>query len=162
MAIDKKAKERSLDLTEAINTNLISKFSDPGAASMAGLGSISRLDYLKKQGAAEGIFKPESFYTETDNAYTNAILNLYSDKAKRGWAQRGTKAILEEQKGRTKEIGDTGRRQLGEKKASSARLARATGGLLAGSATPQASALSKGPQLGGDDMLSNSTMLGKK
>ena len=162
MAVDKKAEERSLDLTEAINTNLVSKFSDPSAALMGGLGRVGRLDYFKQKGAGEGVFKPESFYTETDNAYTNALLNLYSAKAKRGWARRGTAAILEEQKGKTKDIVDTGRRELGEKKASSARLARATGGLLAGSATPAASSLSKGPQLGGDDVLSNGAILGGK
>tara|TARA_R110000787_G_scaffold284738_1_gene398797 strand:+ start:164 stop:652 length:489 start_codon:yes stop_codon:yes gene_type:complete len=162
MAIDKKAEERSLDLNEAMNSNLISKFSDRGAASMAGIGSVNRLQYLKAKGAGEGIFKPESFYTDTDNAYTNAILGLYGAKAKRGWAQRGTKAVLADQKNKTKETIDTGRRGLGEKKAASARLSRATGGLLAGSATPAASSLSKGPQLGGDDLLSNGTMLGKK
>jgi len=155
-------KERSLDLNEAMNSNLISKFSDRAAASMAGIGSVDRLDYLKAQGAGEGIFKSESFYTDTDNAYTDAILGLYGKKAKRGWAQRGTKAILEDQTNKTKDIVDTGRRELGEKKAASSRLGRATGGLLAGSASPDASKLSKGPQLGGDDVLSIGAMLGGK
>lgn len=162
MAINPKAKEKSLDLNDAIGSNLISKYSDPEAAAMAGLGSVSRLDYLKGKGAGDGIFKSESFYTDNDNAYTNSILNLYSSQATRGWAQRGTKAILEEQKNRTKTIVDTGRRELGEKKASSLRLTRATGGLLAGAASPAASALSKGPQLGGDDVLGIGSMLGGK
>jgi len=53
-------------------------------------------------------------------------------------------------------------RQSGEASSRGRRLARATGGLLAGSATPAASSLSKGPQLGGDDVLSNGAMLGGK
>jgi len=162
MAINPNVKERSLDLNEAMNSNLISKFSDRGAASMAGIGSVDRIEYLKKQGAGEGIFKSASFYTDTDNAYTDAILGLYSAKAKRKWAQRGTKMVLEDQKNKTKSTVDTGRRELGEKKAVSSRLGRATGGLLAGSASPDASKLSKGPQLGGDDVLSSGAMLGGK
>jgi hypothetical protein len=71
--------ERSLDLNEAINSGLISKYSDPGAAK-----GLSRLEYIQAQGAGEGIFKPESFYTKVDTDYTNQILGLYSAKAERG------------------------------------------------------------------------------
>jgi len=155
-------KERSLDLNEAMNSNLISKFSDPAAARMAGIGYVNRFDYLKAKGAGEGVFKSESFYTDTDNAYTDAILGLYGAKAKRSWARRGTKMVLEDQKNKTKSTVDTGRRELSEKKAVSSRLGRATGGLLAGSASPDASKLSRGPQLGGDDVLGIGAMLGGK
>lgn len=150
-------KERVLDLDEAINTGLISKYSDPGAA-----GGLSRLDYFAKQGAGAGVFKPESFYTQADTDYTNRVLALYSAKAKRGWAQRGTKAILEEQKQRTQQIKDVGGRQLGEKKASSARIARVTGGLLAGAKAPGIDNLSSGPMLGAEGALGNDSMLGRR
>ncbi len=158
-----KYEEKSLDLNEAMNSNLISKYSDPGAARLAGIGSVDRLQYLKSKGAGEGIFKSESFYTEVDAAYTNALLDLFASKPERGWARRGTQAILADQKNKTQAIIDTGRRGSGERKAASARLARATGGLLSGgSASSGESSLSRGPQLGGDDVLSNGPMLGKK
>jgi hypothetical protein len=154
---EKKAPEKSYDLNEAISKGLISKFGDKGAA-----GGIGRLDYIRQQGGGEGVFKPESFYTQTDTDYTNRVLRFYSANAKRGWAQRGTKAILNEQKKRTQQIKDVGGRELGEKKASAARLARVTGGLLAGAQTPGASTISTGPQLGGDDSLGNDSMLGRR
>ena len=154
---EKKAPEKSYDLNESLSKGLLSEYSDPGAA-----GGLSRLEYIRQQGAGEGVFKPESFYTKADTDYTNRVLGLYSAKAKRGWAQRGTKAILEEQKKRTQQIKDVGGRELGEKKASAARLARVTGGLLAGAQTPGASTISTGPQLGGDDSLGNDSMLGRR
>jgi hypothetical protein len=154
---EKKAPEKSYDLNEALSKGLLSEYSDPGAA-----GGLSRLEYIRQQGAGEGVFMPESFYTKADTDYTNRVLGLYSAKAKRGWAQRGTKAILEEQKKRTQQIKDVGGRELGEKKASAARLARVTGGLLAGVQTPGASTISTGPQLGVDDALGNDSLLGRR
>jgi hypothetical protein len=160
---EKTPAEKSLDLQEAISKGLISKYSDPGAAAMVGLGRTSRLDYFKEQGAGEGVFKPESFYTKVDTDYTNRILSLYSAKAKRGWAQRGTKAILEEQRERTKQIKDVGGRELGEKQASAKRLARVTGGLLAGASSPSlGETQTTGPMLGDDTMLGQSSMLGSR
>ena len=155
--------ERTLDLNEAISSGLISKYSDPVAAQAGGAGGrFSRIEFLQAQGAGEGIFKPESFYTAQDKAYTNAILKLYSAKAKRGWAQRGTKAILEEQKERTRQIRDVGRRELGEKRAALQRVARVTGGLLAGMKAPGVDNLSAGPMLGGDSELGAESMLGRR
>jgi hypothetical protein len=155
--------EKVFDLNEAINKGLISKFSDPGAAAAGGAGgAYSRIDYFKAKGAGEGVFKPESFYTQTDTAYTNALLNLYSAKAKRGWAQRGTKAILEEQKQRTQQIKDVGRRELGEKQASAKRIARVTGGLLAGAQAPALDNLSTGPMLGAESGLGTESTLGRR
>lgn len=154
---EKKAPEKSYDLNEALSRGLLSKYSDPGAA-----GGLSRLDYIRQQGGGEGVFKPESFYTKADTDYTNRVLGLYSAKAKRGWAQRGTKAILEEQRARTQQIKDVGGRELGEKKASAARLSRVTGGLLAGAQTPGASTISTGPQLGVDDSLGSDSFLGRR
>lgn len=155
---EKTPAERSLDLQEAITKGLISKYSDPGAA-----GGLSRLDFIKQQGAGAGVFKPESFYTKADTDYTNKVLGLYSAKAKRGWAQRGTKAILEEQKQRTQQVKDVGGRELGEKQASAKRLARVTGGLLAGASSPSLGEIqTTGPMLGGDTMLGQSSMLGSR
>jgi hypothetical protein len=155
---EKKAPEKSYDLNEALSKGLLSQYSDPGAA-----GGLTRLDYLRKQGAGEGVFKPESFYTQADTDYTNRVLSLYSAKAKRGWAQRGTKAILEEQKQRTQQIKDTGGRELGEKKATSARLARVTGGLLAGAKSPNLGEVqSSGPMLGADSDLGMDATLGRR
>lgn len=155
---EKTPAEKSLDLQEAITKGLISKYSDPGAA-----GGLSRLDFIKQQGAGDGIFKPESFYTKADTDYTNKVLGLYSDKAKRGWAQRGTKAILEEQKERTQQIKDVGGRELGEKQAASKRLSRVTGGLLSGANAPSlGTTQTTGPMLGDDTMLGQSSMLGSR
>jgi len=155
---EKTPAEKSLDLQEAITKGLISKFSDPGAA-----GGLSRMDFIRQQGAGEGIFKPESFYTKADTDYTNKVLGLYSAKAKRGWAQRGTKAILEEQKQRTQQVKDVGGRELGQKKASTARLARVTGGLLSGASSPSLGETQpSGPMLGDDTMLGQSSMLGSR
>jgi len=154
---EKKAPEKSYDLNEALSKGLLSQFSDPGAV------GIGRLDYIRQQGAGEGVFKPESFYTQSDTDYTNRVLNYYSANAKRGWAQRGTKAILEEQKQRTQQIKDTGGRELGEKKATSARLARVTGGLLAGAKSPNLGEVqSTGPMLGADGDLGISATLGRR
>jgi hypothetical protein len=150
--------ERSLDLNEAVSSGLISKFSDRGAA-----GGLSRLDFITKQGAGAGIFKPESFYTKADTDYTNKLLGLYSANAKRGWAQRNTKAILKEQKERTTQMRDTGRRELGEKKASAQRLSRITGGLLSGASSPSlGESQTTGPMLGADSMLGQESMLGSR
>ena len=155
---EKTPAEKSLDLQEAISKGLISKYSDPGAG-----GGLSRLDFIRQQGAGEGIFKPESFYTKADTDYTNRVLGLYSAKAKRGWAQRGTKAILEEQKQRTQQIKDVGGRELGEKKASASRLARVTGGLLSGVKSPSlGESQTTGPMLGDDTMLGQQSMLGSR
>ena len=155
---EKTPAEKSLDLQEAITKGLISKYSDPGAA-----GGLSRMDFIRKQGAGEGIFKPESFYTKADTDYTNKVLGLYSAKAKRGWAQRGTKAILEEQKQRTQQVKDVGGRELGQKKSTASRLGRITGGLLSGSNAPSlGESQTTGPMLGDDTMLGQSSMLGSR
>lgn len=157
MATTPAKKEVSYDLNEAITRGLLSSYSDPGAA-----GGLSRIDYIKQQGGGEGVFKPESFYTKADTDYTNRVLSLYSAKAKRGWARRGTKAILEEQRQRTQNIKDVGGRELGEKQASSKRMARVTGGLLAGAKAPGVDNLSSGPMLGGDSSLGAGQTLGRR
>lgn len=155
---EKTPAEKSLDLQEAISKGLISKYSDPGAA-----GGLSRMDFIRQQGAGEGVFKPESFYTKADTDYTNRVLGLYSAKAKRGWAQRGTKAILEEQRQRTQQIKDVGGRELGEKKAAASRVSRVTGGLLSGVKSPSlGESQTTGPMLGGDTMLGQQSMLGSR
>jgi hypothetical protein len=155
--------EKSIDLNEAISSGLVSEYSDRGAARMAGLGRTTRLDYFKEQGAGPGIFKPESFYSDVDATYTNRILKLFGAKAKRGWAQRGTKKILAEQKKRTVEMRDTGRRELGEKKAASQRVLRVSGGLLAGASSPSlGESQTTGPMLGDDTMLGQQSMLGSR
>jgi hypothetical protein len=71
-----------------------------------------------------------------------------------------TSSVLKKITAQSKKQVQNLQRQSGEISSRSRRLARSTGGLLAGSATPEASSLSKGPQLGGDDELSNGSMLG--
>lgn len=53
-------------------------------------------------------------------------------------------------------------RQSGENSARKKRITRSTSGLLSGASSPATSSLSKGPQLGGDDVLSIGAMLGGK
>jgi hypothetical protein len=68
------------------------------------------------------------------------------------------KAITKQSKGQVEQA----QRTSGEMKARNKRLARVTGGLLAGVQTPGASTISTGPQLGGDDSLGNDSMLGRR
>jgi hypothetical protein len=58
---------------------------------------------------------------------------------------------------------DTGRRELGEKKASAQRLSRITGGLLSGASSPSlGESQTTGPMLGADSMLGQESMLGSR
>lgn len=68
------------------------------------------------------------------------------------------KAITAQSKGQVEQA----QRTSGEMKARNKRLARVTGGLLAGAQTPGASTISTGPQLGVDDSLGSDSFLGRR
>lgn len=68
------------------------------------------------------------------------------------------KAITKQSKGQVEQA----QRTSGEMKARNKRLARVTGGLLAGAQTTGASTISTGPQLGVDDALGNDSLLGRR
>lgn len=68
------------------------------------------------------------------------------------------KAITKQSKGQVEEA----QRTSGEMKSRNKRMARVTGGLLAGVQTPGASTISTGPQLGVDDVLGNDSLLGRR
>jgi hypothetical protein len=68
------------------------------------------------------------------------------------------KAITKQSKGQVEEA----QRTSGEMKSRNKRMARVTGGLLAGVQTPGASTISTGPQLGVDDSLGNDSLLGRR
>ena len=73
-----------------------------------------------------------------------------------------TSSTLSKITGSSKKQVEDLQRQSGENSARKKRITRSTSGLLSGASFPSVSKLSKGPQLGGDDFLSNGAMLGGK
>jgi len=73
-----------------------------------------------------------------------------------------TSSTLSKITGSSKKQVEDLQRQSGELSARKKRITRSASGLLSGASSPATSSLSKGPILGGDDLLSKKTMLGKK
>jgi hypothetical protein len=73
-----------------------------------------------------------------------------------------TSSTLSKITGASKKQVESLQRQSGENSARKKRITRSTSGLLSGASSPSALSLSRGPQLGGNDVLSNGAMLGGK
>lgn len=143
---------RNLSFQDAVKEGLAFDILQPGYKNDTQL--IQSNAYGKLIGGAEvarsNQIRSEDFWQSAFDAFTSRFPSTAAKK---------TTAALKTQ---TATIKDTAGRERGQRQATAARLARVTGGLLAGTQTPGASSISTGPQLGSEDSLGNDSMLGRR